>query len=175
MKLDFHNEADRLRVKQAADRWNVEPLTLAAIVMQESGGSSFAWRPESKYRWLWDVSKNAPFRKLAPDEIEKGVAPADFPCIPGTTRESEWQMQRSSLGLCQVMGATARELGYRGYLTELFDPDINLEYGARFFSKLLSKYAAGAISAYNAGTPHLGSDYENSVMRWKEELRPLFA
>jgi hypothetical protein len=171
----FSDESCRLRVRQAAERWNADPVTVAALIMQESAGNSWAWRPEPSYRWLWDVVKNAPFRKVTPEELARRTAPHDFPCLAGGNA-NEWIAQQSSYGLLQLMGANAREMGFRGpYLTELFDPDVNLEWGTRFFSKLVAKYAAGAISAYNAGTPHPGSEYETSVLHWREELKPLFA
>jgi soluble lytic murein transglycosylase-like protein len=75
----------------------------------------------------------------------------------------------------QIMGAVARELGFKApYLSALFDPTENLQWGCMKLGQLTSRYTGGAISAYNAGSPQPGSEYETSVLKWVERLRPLF-
>ncbi len=68
-------------------------------------------------------------------------------------RES-WELA-ISWGLLQVMGLTAREIGYKErYLSRLCDPALGLYYGAKY---LRSRYDggdqtwAGALAAYNGG------------------------
>jgi soluble lytic murein transglycosylase-like protein len=126
----------------------------AAIVRVESNGDVFAYRPEPRYRYFWDVARNRPFRAVSPDEVGSKVAPADFPTLTGS-REQEWWAQQASWGLMQIMGAVAREEGFTApFLTELVDPAANLTVGCRHLRGLvqwaggdLSKAAAG----YNAG------------------------
>jgi len=52
-------------------------------------------------------------------------------------------------GLMQLMDATAKELG----VTDVFDPEQNIEAGVRYLSNLLAKYkdVTLALAAYNAG------------------------
>src|SRR6185503_20153788 len=108
-----------------------------ALIWQESTGNPWAWNPERRYPWLWDVKKDKPFRdgrpqpRLTEAELASKKPPADFPCLAGDP-DNEWWGQACSWGLCQIMGAAARERRFRGlYLPELVDPYINIEYGAR--------------------------------------------
>ena len=58
--------------------------------------------------------------------------------------------QRGAMGLMQLMPATARELG----VTDAFDPQQNVEAGARHLRRLLDRFGDDttlALAAYNAG------------------------
>ena len=83
-----------------------------------------------------------------------------------------------SFGLMQIMGSTARSMGYDGDLTGLWQPIINLNYCCKFLNKLIKRYSGNffhAIAAYNAGSPRYQSDgsyvnqgYVDKVCRsWK--------
>ena len=172
--LDFKTAEGRLLVTAAGGRYGLEPALVAAFVMQESGGNPYAWNPEPRYAWLWDVKASKPFRTLTATELVSKFPPADFHSLAGEADQEFWG-QQASWGLMQLMGAVARERGYRGpYLPALTDLADGLEYGCRHLGHLVNRYAGGAISAYNAGAPHPGSDYEKSVLAWRETLRPLF-
>lgn len=58
------------------------------------------------------------------------------------------------IGLMQLMPQTARGLGFKGPLTDLYNPDINLKFGMRYLAKA-RKIARGnmcrMILKYNAG------------------------
>lgn len=56
------------------------------------------------------------------------------------------------------MGAVAREYGFRGWLSSLCDPEINLRYGCKHLKNLERRFLVtygweGVVSAYNAGSP----------------------
>lgn len=73
----------------------------------------------------------------------------------------------ASYGLMQIMGQTARELGFSGDFSRLFIPSINLEYGIKYFRKQLKRYDGdidAALAAYNAGSARKDPDgtYKNS-------------
>lgn len=165
----------RPQIERHARRHNLEPGMVAAIVTVESGGNAFAWRPEPAYRWLWDVRQGKPFRSLTPVEISRPFAPADFPALAGS-RDQEWNAQRASWGLMQIMGALARELDYDGlYLTRLTDPEINLDLGCRHLEGLL-RWAEGngdkAIGAYNAGRGGWDSD---AALKYRTKVKAAWA
>ncbi len=154
-------------VTMAANRNGLDPYVLAALVQQESAGMSSAIRYEPDYAYLWDVEKNAPFRGA--------LNPKTFPTFRPCSSATEWMAQKTSWGCTQVMGAVAREMGFRGtFLSELTDPTVGVEYGARLLSKLLKKYELeDALSSYNAGHPIDGNrdSYVAPIVQRIEELR----
>ena len=80
-------------------------------------------------------------------------------------------MQRISYGLCQVMGAVAREHGLEGYLTRLCDPRVGLHYGARHLSwclKVTGGDMRAALLKYNGGG---NRDYPAKVFGWAEKFK----
>ena len=140
--------------RRIAREYTLDPRILIAVMEQESGGDPYAYRPEPHYRWFWNVHSGAPFRSVTPDEIASKIAPPDFPCLGGT-RDQEWWGQQASWGLCQIMGAVAREQDFKGrFLTELCVPEVNLDLGARLLRAAIA-WAHGderlAIGSYNAG------------------------
>jgi len=152
-----------------ANRHALPVHLVAAICAKESSFIPQAWRPEPIYRYLWNVKTNERFRKLSPAEIASETPPPDFANVSGP-RAQEWWGQQSSWGLAQVMGAVAREYGFRGvFFPELCEPETGLEYACRFLASLLSRYSVeDAISAYNAGHPTLENEqtYVQPIMRW---------
>lgn len=137
-----------------AASFKLDPDLVAAQVHVESGGDPWAWNPEPAYRYFWDVKKRAPFRAVTTLEILSETPPMDFPCLLGDN-DQEWWAQQASWGLLQLIGAVAREHGFRGnYLSELCDPVLNLTLGCKHLSELLD-WAKGnttqALAAYNGG------------------------
>lgn len=58
------------------------------------------------------------------------------------------------IGLMQIMPRTARYIGYRGKMKNLYNPDTNLRYGMKYLGKayrLGGGSTCGAILKYNAG------------------------
>jgi len=141
-------------VRQSARDAHLDPALVVALVAQESSGDPWAYNPEPRYRYFWNVRTQSPFRRLTAEEIEREVPPVDFPTIAGD-RDQEWWAQQASWGLLQIMGAVARETGFTGrYLTELCDPVLNLTLGCRLLHQLML-WAHGetwqAVAAYNGG------------------------
>lgn len=153
-------KADSILIQAAAAGSGLPPVLIGALVEQESRGNPWAWNPEPHYSYLWDVKRRGPFRSLTPAEIASERPPADFPTLGGD-RDQEWWAQQASWGLMQVMGAVARECGYREpYLPALLDPQTNLEYGCRHLANLKRRFFNGhgwdgVIAAYNAGSPRM--------------------
>lgn len=148
-------------IHRAAEPRNLDTYLLAAIVFQESAGRPFVTRYEPAFRWL--------------DKPEK------YARALGVTTETETVHQKTSWGLCQVMGATARSEGFLGHLPELCAVPVNLDYGARVLAGKIWETGndiPAAIAAYNAGAPRLAPDgsfknqkYVDSVLEHWAELK----
>lgn len=133
------------------------PLELVlAIIWKESSGIPFAWNPEPRYRWIWNVRTDAPFRQLTTIEIASESPPGDFPAFAGDP-DQEWWAQQASWGLMQIMGAAAREQGFRGsWLPQLIhDPYLNLEFGIKHLWNYAfqkgNRQTVDALLRYNGG------------------------
>lgn len=141
-------------ILSAAAKNNLDPKLVGALIQVESGFQTFAWNPEPKYRYLWDVRAGTPFRRLTLLEQESEVPPSDFSTLAGDVDQEFWG-QQASWGLMQIMGAVAREYGFMGpYLPELTEPAVNLAIGCKHLGNLL-RWANGnttqALAAYNGG------------------------
>lgn len=139
--MDWHPLID-----QTAVRHGLPARLAAAVVAVESGGEPFAFRFEPAF-------------------YERYVRPRpDWRPVRPCSRDTERQALATSWGLMQVMGATARDLGYAGpYLASLCDPPQGIEYGCRLLTRLRDRHLAalgwpGVVAAYNAGTPRRGPD-----------------
>jgi hypothetical protein len=67
----------------------------------------------------------------------------------------------ASYGLMQILGATAKGLGFSGDPTLLFDPSTNVNYGAKYAANQWRRYGGdpGSVAAsYNAGTAYKNAD-----------------
>ncbi|AKJ27820.1 lytic transglycosylase domain-containing protein [Caldimonas brevitalea] len=74
---------------------------------------------------------------------------------------------KGAIGLMQVMPATALRMGVQQPQRALFEPEANLQAGARYLRLLMNMFperAELAIAAYNAG--------EGAVLRYKREIPP---
>lgn len=146
----------------AGKRCNIPVGLVLAFCSVESNWNQWAWRPEARYRFLWNCATDTPFRRLTITENNAEAPPADFPAYPGAASAgAEWTGQQASWGLMQVMGAVAREMGFHGpYLPQLCDPATGLDIGTKFFLVLMARHgkALDAIAAYNAGSPQRNPD-----------------
>ena len=149
----------RPQAELSAQNWDIDPLLVKAVVLTESSGNIFAVRHEPSYKWLFKPVE---------------VRPA------GSTLETEIVFQKTSWGLMQIMGAVAREYGFRGWLPELCTPAKNLEYGCRYLQALIKRFGGEreAVSAYNQGSPRRNADgkflnqgYVDKVFKRRLELK----
>lgn len=76
------------------------------------------------------------------------------PAHPDTPSTEEIDAAES-FGLMQLMGCTARELGFKGkYFTELCDPAVGIEFGCRKLAKCVAAHPGevrAALLSYNGG------------------------
>ncbi|MCB2186929.1 MAG: lytic transglycosylase domain-containing protein [Deltaproteobacteria bacterium] len=124
-------------IDQKASAHGLEPAILTAVVIVESSGNPNAMRYEKDYPW------------------KVGFGPGQVLYLPpGCTRATERVGQETSWGPGQIMGATAREEGFKGWFPELCNPDTGLEYCARFLARHLRRARGNyrtALLRYNGG------------------------
>ncbi len=134
--------SDQVRVAawEAAQIHKVDFNLLLGTIMVESSGNTYATRFEKHWAYFKDVDIWAFKRRI--------------------TENTERTMQMMSWGLCQVMGAVARELGFDRDLPELTDPKIGAFYGAKKLAQLSKKHTKlhDVIASYNAGIPKILPD-----------------
>ncbi len=132
--MDFGNHLLEM-AKLAAAKHELEPALVIAICEVESGFNPLAARHEPSFRYI----------------VQKSDKPAN--CSLAT----EINLQKTSFGMMQVMGATARDLGLKGWITILVDPETGLEWGCRYLKRQMKRYESlgldAVIASYNAGSP----------------------
>ena len=147
-------------VDSKARSMNLPPHLVRAIISVESSGDPLAIRHEPGYRWLWDVRAARPYR----GEHDRLPAP------PGVSGPTELMQQQTSWGIMQVMGATAREMGFQGkFLSELCEFETGLHYGCLYLDRLRRRFWSrhgweGVAAAFNAGSP-----VRNADGRWSNQ------
>ncbi|MHC1792029.1 transglycosylase SLT domain-containing protein [Solidesulfovibrio sp.] len=112
--------------------------------------------------------------RFEPDFYEqylKGKTP-NFRPHPSCSWETERIQRATSWGLMQVMGETARCVGFRGWFPELCQPAVGLEWGCRYLRRLADKYLTDGdwptvMRAYNGGPGNrnkLDSPYPSKIL-----------
>lgn len=125
-------------IVDTAEYYGLDPKLVACIIYQESGGDPDAYRFEDEW---YDRHMRPRKRK---DLI--GFVPMGIP-----TLASEKRARSASWGLMQVMGNTARLIGYKGrWLPALQRPEVNLDIGCKYLAYLFAR--AGALAAGPEGS-----------------------
>lgn len=113
-------------LEATSQRHGVPPSLALSVAYWESGCRADAQRYEPHVA-LWPSVKNAP------------------------AAERRWLA--SSYGLFQVLGVTARGLGFTGTPEEFQRPEVNTEYGIRYLGGRYREWGSweAALAAYNGG------------------------
>ena len=138
-----------------SSRHNIPVEIICGIISQESGWRTDATRYEPAFQRKYIDTKYQNFRE-------------------------KWRRDMAtSWGLMQVMGITARELGFRGDPCELLNPPVGVRWGCKKLAELMRRYPDApkdVISAYNAGSPRRDKDgkyvnqyYVNKVLGYAQE------
>lgn len=120
------------------------------------------WSPNSRVtKWDEYIYAAAQSTNVAPPiiaaviEVESG----GMPDSTGTVGE---------IGLVQIKCDTARQMGYQGECKTLYQPALNILYGAKYLAWQSKRYGGNLrmiFSAYNAGTAtSTNSAYVNKAM-----------
>ncbi|MFW6028703.1 MAG: lytic transglycosylase domain-containing protein [Halanaerobiales bacterium] len=130
-------------IRKNSSKYNLPSQLVYSIIKVESDYQEYSIRYEKQFKWLYK-----------PDRFVKGPI----------TLNTEENAQKTSWGLMQLMGATARELGFdKLFLPELLKPEINIKYGCKYLAGLRERYKDltnsialfddNMVAAYNAGSP----------------------
>lgn len=149
-------------IKAKASERDIDPWLLAAICWKESRGFVYAARYEPHYRWTYNTEK--------------------FARMQGISVETEKNLQKQSYGLAQVMGGTARWMGFTGPLPALYRPENNLYWAAKYLRHLADKQnkfnQKDLIAAYNAGSVrkdargnYVNYEYVDAVSRLYKQIK----
>ncbi len=139
-------DQSQVLITEFSARYGLPPALVAAVVRVESGGNPLAFRFEPAFLKRY-VLNNPSVKAKAPCSLE-----------------TERQARAMSWGLMQVMGETARGMGFDGpFLSALTDPAIGLDYGCRLLARLKARHLAvhgwpGVAAAYNAGSVRFAPD-----------------
>jgi soluble lytic murein transglycosylase-like protein len=122
-------------IRRECEDVGVDTALALAIAKCESAFNPAAIRFEAHWRYF-----NAPHKWAAKLYI---------------TEATEKQLQMFSFGVFQLMGGTARDIGYDGPLVALLEPTPGVVWGVKNIKRLAEKYESEEhlIAAYNAGTP----------------------
>jgi len=150
------NELERL-AREAATKHGLDPALVCALCEVESSWIPWAVRHEPGYRWLWGLTYDD--YPTEPRWLAKEVQ------LRGYTAGTERILQRTSWGLMQIMGAVARERGFRGWLTELCDPAVNLEWGCRHLRWMIDHNNAYGLPDYRITPEDLAAAWNGGKAR----------
>jgi soluble lytic murein transglycosylase-like protein len=142
-----------------AERYGLPTFLVEAIIDQESSGNPWAIRFEPAFHRTYVLNK--PYETF-------------WPC----STKTEGEARATSWGLMQVMGQTARELGFTGpFLSELCDPSVGIDLGCRYLAELAErfpgpKYGWDAVcAAYNGGPGAVQSSVLFKNPEYPEKIR----
>ena len=109
------------------------------------------YSPNTDYDWRDYIYTAARKYDVDPDLI-KAIIMTESSGRPNAIRH-EWNGY-DSIGLMQVTIPAARDVGYTGDESGLFNPITNIEYGTKYLKHLLDEFNGNmylAVAAYNAG------------------------
>jgi len=125
-------------INAAALRFNLPVRLIQAMILIESGGLPWAMRYEPAF-------------------FDKYVAPREIKPLRPCSEATERRGRATSWGLMQIMGETARSVGFdRPYLSELCAPDVGLLWACSYLGRLRDRFLvshdwAAVVAAYNGG------------------------
>jgi soluble lytic murein transglycosylase len=139
----------------------------ALTVVLAAAGGAFAYVQQTKPSWYERLRYPLSYQNIVVGHARNyDLDPALLAAV--IYRESKFDASaRSSsgaIGLMQLLPTTARGIalhtgGTKFRVSDLYDPEINVRYGAFYLRRLLTKYGDTrlALAAYNAGQANVDS------------------
>lgn len=125
-------------IKLSSEKYGIPFRFLLALAKRESSLNPLSIRYEPGYIWTYSVKEMYEIVNCSRDTME--------------------MMQKTSWGVCQIMGAVAYEHGLRDWATKLLDPEINLKFACEYIHVLLRRHSEVKLenpldvyACYNAG------------------------
>ena len=148
-------------------------LALVVLVAVAGGAAAYIWHTSPP----WFERVRYPLRYSEYVRVhakEHGLDPALVAAV--IYQESKFRSDAKSssgaIGLMQVTPSTAEGIAIRTHgsaftTSDLYNPEINIRYGAWYLSDLFQKYGSErlVLAAYNAG--------QGNVDRWRAEGKPI--
>lgn len=146
-------------VYYASSQFGLDPLLVAAIIQKESSGNPWMTRYEPTTDGY--VVNLGMYRAISSKL--------------GISQQTEYEAEKHSWGLMQVMGFVARELGYDGLLTRILIPSIGIHLGCMKLQLLFQKYGdvEKVVSSYNQGSPRMTTG--GLFLNQKSYVDPVFS
>lgn len=121
-------------VRTEAEKASLDPNTILGLIKVESNFNPNAVRYERNFLNYFKTKEYAKVQRI--------------------TEDSENCLQKFSWGLMQVMGGTARWLGYGGFLPDLSNPETGIHWGIEYFKRISARYVylSDQLAVYNAGS-----------------------
>ena len=164
-------------------KFNDTALALAFAEV-ESSFNLYATRYESKWVWFFEKGKSL-YDKYK--NFTEFFILSDFRnmCKAEYDNQLDFHFASSSLGCWQLMGSTARWLGFIGQFPQLFNIQENFTWFNKYYNYLFKKYngiMTDIISAYNQGSArkddnglYYNQEYVNKVLdawtKYKREIK----
>jgi soluble lytic murein transglycosylase-like protein len=138
-------EARKQLVSKYATKYLLDVSLVCAVIEHESSWDTFAYRYEPGFFTRYVESMRLP-------------------------NASEAYSRSASWGLMQIMGQTARELGFVGkYLSSLCNPEFGIDFGCKKLRHCLDRHPndeKAALLEYNGGSD---SNYPFMVLQYKSK------
>ena len=143
-------------IKDQAARHNLDPNLIAGLIMTESGGNTYACRPELGF---WKRYAKGIARLIASTPNDRDNHWAKYP-----------ELSSSSYGLMQILYVVAIENGeLLQFPTELCNPAVNVKLGCKLLADKTRKAGTqrAGLLAYNGGGD---LKYPDRVIKCAEEI-----
>lgn len=121
-------------------------MVLAALLLPISGyaGTDYS-----------DLTRSMEVKYGLPKGILSAIIQVESAGSPDVVVKNDGISHKNSYGLLQIQYRTAKFMGFKGKSKELLQPEVNLEYGARYLAWILQNVAQNdvgrALVCYNAG------------------------
>ena len=130
-----------------------------ALIWQESAGNPWAMRYEPRYQYFYNYRDGYPMYDGAQSVAGNRIK------AQNSLGNTEFMAQSTSWGLLQIMGAAARERGFKArYLSELCDPEANLIWGIKHLHEWGFNYVKldiqPALTRWNGSAAYAGEVIE---------------